>query len=87
MRPDVINDPLPGGAPRPELGPAAAVPTEAPSSKVNPVTGVVEQHPAPPARVVFSRDLLLGDQELHIDHDGAIYRLRVTQNGKLILYK
>jgi hemin uptake protein HemP len=49
--------------------------------------GLPPAPPGPPARVVFSRDLLLGDQELHIDHDGAIYRLRVTQNGKLILYK
>lgn len=31
---------------------------------------------------------LLGDQrELKLEHDGQIYRLRITANGKLILTK
>lgn len=28
-----------------------------------------------------------GDREVQIDHDGQIYRLRVTSKGKLILTK
>ena len=39
---------------------------------------------AAPARVT-SRDLLNGGTELTILHDGREYRLRITQNGKLIL--
>lgn len=34
---------------------------------------------------VDSRALLGGGRELVIDHDGREYRLRLTQNGKLIL--
>jgi hemin uptake protein HemP len=37
-----------------------------------------------PARV-SSRTLLGGRGELLIEHDGREYRLRLTQNGKLIL--
>jgi hemin uptake protein HemP len=34
---------------------------------------------------VRSEDLLKGGVELLIEHQGREYRLRVTQNGKLIL--
>jgi hemin uptake protein HemP len=37
-----------------------------------------------PARVT-SGELLAGRPELIIVHDGREYRLRITQNGKLIL--
>lgn len=40
--------------------------------------------PMPPARV-RSEELLGGGTELVICHNGRDYRLRVTQNGKLIL--
>jgi hemin uptake protein HemP len=51
------------------------------------------ERPAPPAesaaptgpRRVRSEDLLRGSVELLIEHQGREYRLRVTQNGKLIL--
>jgi hemin uptake protein HemP len=36
-------------------------------------------------RRVRSEDLLRGAVELRIEHQGREYRLRVTQNGKLIL--
>lgn len=36
---------------------------------------------------VSSRELLGGHRELQIVHNGSIYRLRVTGNGKLILTK
>lgn len=38
---------------------------------------------APPH--VTSRELLKGRNELVIVHEGREYRLRITQNGKLIL--
>lgn len=41
---------------------------------------------APPAPLQ-SQSLFRGACELLIDHDGAIYRLRVTGKGKLILTK
>lgn len=37
--------------------------------------------------VVDSRELLGGKQELQISHEGEVYRLRVTRNGRLILNK
>jgi len=40
--------------------------------------------PNPPPRV-RSDDLLRGTSELVIEHQGREYRLRITQNGKLIL--
>lgn len=45
--------------------------------------------PAPPKQAVPvpSKDLLHGARELLIEHEGEIYRLRVTRNGKLILHK
>ena len=40
--------------------------------------------PAGPRRI-RSEDILRGAREIVIDHDGRLYRLRITQNGKLIL--
>jgi len=37
--------------------------------------------------VVDSRDLFRGRHELQIRHEGEVYRLRVTRNGRLILNK
>jgi hemin uptake protein HemP len=46
---------------------------------------------APPVgrtqRIVESRDLFRGDNEILISHDGAIYRMKITRQGKLILNK
>jgi hemin uptake protein HemP len=39
----------------------------------------------PELRRVSSRELLGPRKELVIDHQGREYRLRITQNGKLIL--
>jgi hemin uptake protein HemP len=50
-------------------GPAPDQPAAAPSGR----------------RRVRSEDLLKGGVELLIEHQGREYRLRVTQNGKLIL--
>jgi len=38
-------------------------------------------------RVVRSDDLFRGESELLIEHGDAIYRLRITRGGKLILNK
>jgi hemin uptake protein HemP len=38
-------------------------------------------------RVVESRDLFRGENEILISHDGAIYRMKITRQGKLILNK
>jgi hemin uptake protein HemP len=39
-----------------------------------------------PKRLKVS-DLLLGEREAILEHDGQDYRLRITNNGKLILTK
>lgn len=39
------------------------------------------------ARRVDSSDLMAGHTEIEIDHGGAIYRLRLTSLGKLLLTK
>ena len=51
-----------------------------------------QPRPTPPdsaseEQVVDSRDLLRGKRELQISHEGEVYRLRVTRNGRLILNK
>ena len=46
--------------------------------------GSAEQFQYP---TVASRDLLCGGRKLLIDHDGEIYHLNVTRQGKLILTK
>lgn len=38
-------------------------------------------------RCVDVRELLGDQRELKLEHDGQIYRLRITANGKLILTK
>ncbi len=38
-------------------------------------------------RVVESRDLFCGANEILIAHDGSIYRMKITRQGKLILNK
>jgi hemin uptake protein HemP len=38
-------------------------------------------------RTVSSQELLQGDRELWIEHEGQLYRLRVTSRGKLYLTK
>lgn len=39
------------------------------------------------ADVICSDTILKGNQEVLIQHGETIYRLRITQNGKLILCK
>ncbi|MCC9607105.1 hemin uptake protein HemP [Blastopirellula sp. JC732] len=39
------------------------------------------------AKIVDSNDLMEGSNEILISHKGAVYRLRETRSGKLILQK
>ena len=39
----------------------------------------------PPIRTITSQKLFDGAREIFIDHDGRLYRMRITQNGKLLL--
>jgi hemin uptake protein HemP len=55
-------------------GPASPVPSPEPTAPVASAT-----------RRIRSEQLLSGGNELVIEHHGREYRLRVTQNGKLIL--
>ena len=57
-----------------------------PSSPQGPATAPEPAAPAPGGpRRVRSEELLKGGVEILIEHHGREYRLRVTQNGKLIL--
>ncbi len=38
-------------------------------------------------RVLASQELFAGGHELHIEHNGFVYTLRLTSKGKLILTK
>ena len=40
-----------------------------------------------PVRTVTSESLFLGTHEIGIAHAGALYRLKITRQGKLILNK
>jgi hemin uptake protein HemP len=55
-----------------------------PTSPNRPAAAPEPPAPAAPRRL-RSEDLLKGGVEILIEHHGREYRLRVTQNGKLIL--
>ncbi|WP_246764956.1 hemin uptake protein HemP [Ensifer sp. PDNC004] len=38
-------------------------------------------------RIIESRELFGTENEILISHDGAIYRMKITRQGKLILNK
>lgn len=62
---------------------SAPLPERDSATAVDPVAA---NETAPPL-LFTSEELLRGQREILIRHAGAIYRLRVTQNGKLILNK
>lgn len=43
--------------------------------------------PAPTDRILESRALFGGRTEITISHDGVLYRMKITRQGKLILNK
>jgi hemin uptake protein HemP len=42
---------------------------------------------AVPSRTLSSDAIMRGEREIGIEHHGALYRLKVTRQGKLILNK
>lgn len=40
-----------------------------------------------PARTLDSQSLFRGEHEIGIEHQGSLYRLKITRQGKLILNK
>ena len=52
-----------------------------------PQPGDAPEGPEEQPRMIDSQDILGGQVEIMIRHGEEIYRLRVTRNGKLILFK
>lgn len=50
-----------------------------------PATLVAVNNDAAPVRRLTSAALMQGQREVEIEHNNKIYRLRITQLGKLIL--
>lgn len=68
--------------------PAAALPPTAPGLLPEANTGPgPKPHRGPPVPVVPSDQVLRGLKEVDIAHNGRLYRLQVTKQGKLILTK
>ena len=61
--------------------------TSAPQAAAEPGASSEGGESDPDVRTVSSQEVLRGDAELRIDHHGNIYRLRITNSGKLILTK
>lgn len=40
-----------------------------------------------PARIIATDAIFQGEREIGIEHSGALYRLKITRQGKLILNK
>lgn len=59
-----------------------------PPSQNNPSLTPGKKHPETESLPSYdSGDLLKGAREILIHHEGEVYRLRLTRNGKLILNK
>ena len=69
-----------------EASPPPVVSSDTARCPANPLRSTQSGAPAPTLRL-SSRALLGGRQEVEIDHDGVVYRLRHTALGKLILTK
>ncbi len=57
-----------------------------PSTPLRPGAAVTGKSPAAPA-LLDSQELLRGQNAVAITHNGALYRLQTTRQGKLILTK
>jgi hemin uptake protein HemP len=68
----VANLPHPAMAAKPPFGPLRAAPV-----------ALCDE----PTQVVASSELLRGRKSVQIEHNGALYQLRATKFGKLILTK
>lgn len=47
----------------------------------------IDRPPAGLPKIVSSHTLFGPEREIGIEHDGALYRLKITRQGKLILNK
>ena len=47
----------------------------------------LQREPAAEIRVLESADIFRGAHEIIIRHEGALYRMKITRQGKLILNK
>ena len=50
-------------------------------------TSPAQNTAAPQLRIVESTDIFRGQTEIMIKHEGVIYRMKITRQGKLILNK
>ena len=60
---------------------------EAMGESADPLNDGAAKPPSRPLRTIPSTDLLQGDREVVILHQGEHYRLRLTRNDRLVLYK
>lgn len=81
MRTDADLPPPDAGTADPHDGPGPAM------TGASGITDVTGTKSATGIRTVTSAALMGGARELLIEHGGALYRLRVTAQGKLILTK
>lgn len=63
-----------------------------PTPPINPPSTAPDAHraagePPSPSDTVNSTDLFKGQRTIAIQHNGAVYRLQATRQGKLILTK
>jgi hemin uptake protein HemP len=49
--------------------------------------GSLKQEASAGIRVLESAEIFRGSNEIMIRHDGAVYRMKITRQGKLILNK
>jgi hemin uptake protein HemP len=61
--------------------------TEPDPDRNSPETSLPASPARPLPRNLTSFEILKGDSEVTISHNGELYRLRLTRNGKLILQK
>ena len=74
--------------PGPQIPGLTELPTEMMVEKPDNFKHVpLQSEPAAQHRIVESADLFHGTNEIMIRHDGSVYRLKITRQGKLILNK
>ena len=56
-------------------------------TQTTPLRSAAGDRTAHQTRMLGSQELFAGGHELHIEHNGAVYTLRLTSKGKLILTK
>ena len=54
---------------------------------LTPIRPAQEPRPQPAPRCIPSTALLAGHRTVHIEHDGQLYTLHLTRQGKLLLTK